>query len=40
MNITIEKCEDHNIIIKSPKEITGKQTLLMIPLTKFYCNKE
>lgn len=26
-------------VIKSPKEITGKQALLMIPLTKFFCQK-
>ena len=31
-------CDD--IRIKSPKEITGKQALLMIPLTKFFCQKE
>lgn len=29
-----------DIKIKSPKEITGKQELLMIPLTKFFCQKE
>jgi len=28
-----------NFFIKSPKEISGKQALLMIPLTKFFCNK-
>ncbi len=31
-------CDD--IRIKSPKEISGKQALLMIPLTKFFCQKE
>lgn len=26
-------------VVKSPREITGKQALLMIPLTKFFCQK-
>lgn len=26
-------------VVKSPREITGKQALLMIPLTKYFCQK-
>jgi hypothetical protein len=29
----------NDVVIKSPKEISGTQALLMIPLTKFFCSK-
>lgn len=30
----------NDVIVKTSKDITGKQTLLMIPLTKFFCQKK
>mgnify|MGYP001261486789 CR=1 FL=1 len=30
----------NDVVVKTSKDITGKQTLLMIPLTKFFCQKK
>lgn len=30
----------NNVVVKTSKDITGKQSLLMIPLTKFFCQKK
>lgn len=35
-----EKQDDVNIVIKSCKNITSKQALLIIPITKFFSNRE
>tara|TARA_B100001093_G_C26566343_1_gene900941 strand:- start:142 stop:861 length:720 start_codon:yes stop_codon:yes gene_type:complete len=35
-----QKEDDFSIHIRSPKDITGKQALLMIPITKFFTVKE
>ena len=34
-----KKNETENVIVKTTKNITGRQSLLMIPLTKFFCQK-
>jgi hypothetical protein len=30
----------NDVVVKTSKDITGKQSLLMIPLTKFFCQKK
>ena len=35
-----KKNETENVIVKTTKNITGRQSLLMIPLTKFFCQKK